>query len=167
MKKLIAIAVTVITVLTTAQVQAQTSASFKKQITEFADSTIKAANPGLTKTERFDCKQYVMVKKFGAQDGEYDITKAHFNNIIEFCKDEEKKEQYDIEKLPADFVKELCKNEILAKIEKNKNDGYDAYDFEVVEVNGKVFLVLALGFVNPIDTQEEIDEMKKNILGEE
>ena len=87
MKKLIAIAAIIIASVTTAQVKAQTSASFKKEIAQFVDSTFKAEYPNLVKTERFDCKEHVMVNKFGAKESGYDTTKAHFNKIKTFYAD--------------------------------------------------------------------------------
>jgi hypothetical protein len=167
MKKLIAIAAIVIASVTTAQVKAQTSASFKKEITKFVDSTLKATNSNLTKVERFDCKKYVMVKKFGAQENTYDTTKAHFNRITAFYKDDAQKVAINPETLPIDLVKGECKSDILSAINKNIQDGYDAYDFEVVEINGSCFLVFALGYVNPVDTQEEIDQIRGRVLGKQ
>ena len=163
MKKLISIAAIVIAFVTTAQ--AQTSASFKREITKFVDSTLKSTNPNLAKIERFDCKKYVMVKKFGAQENSYDTTKAHFNRITAFYRDAAQKVAINPETLPMDFVKGECKSDIIEAINRNIQDGYDAYDFEVVEINGSCFLVFALGYVNPVDTQEEIDQIRGRVLG--
>ena len=161
MKKLISIAAIVIALVTTAQVQAQTSTSFKKEIAKFVDSTFKAEYPNLVKTERFDCKEHVMVNKFGAKESGYDTTKAHFSKIKAWYKDKDLTKTINPETLPIDFVKDECREAIIRTINKNIQEGYDAYDFEVVEINGSCFLVFALGYVNPIDTKEELDAAVK------
>ena len=161
MKKIISIAAIVIALVTTAQAQAQTSASFKKEISQFVDSTFKAEYPNLVKTERFDCKEHVMVNKFGAKESGYDTTKAHFSKIKAWYKDKDLTKTINPETLPIDFVKDECREAIIRTINKNIQEGYDAYDFEVVEINGSCFLVFALGYVNPIDTKEELDAAVK------
>ena len=65
------------------------------------------------------------------------------------------------ETLPINLAKGECKEAIIRTINKNIQEGYDAYDFEVVEINGSCFLVFAFGYVNPIDTKEELDDAVK------
>lgn len=171
MKKLIAIAVLVYGTLTTVQVNAQSKeTAFEKELIKFVDSTVSASGKNLTKLDRFKegCYTHVKVKKFGEADTPYSRSKAHSHNITSYS---DKEDSGNVN--PEKYGIELTKQMYAVKIDKilsnpiNLEANYDAYYFTIVEIKGCYYLVFAMGYLDPIDTDERLikefnDEMGRN-----
>ena len=158
MKKLIAIAAIIIASVTTAQVNAQSKeTAFEKELVKFVDRTVNASGKNLTKLDRFKdgCYTHVKVKKFGEADTPYNRTKPHgiyiLNSNIPYIN-------------PAEFPLELNRKAYAEQINKvlnkpiNTEANYDAYYFTIVNIKGYSYLVFAMGYVDPIDTDAKMNE---------
>ena len=166
MKKLILIAVLVYGTLTSAQVNAQSKeTAFEKELIKFVDSIVSASGKNLTKLDRFKegCYTHVKVEKFGETDTPYSRSKAHLHNITSYT-DTDGNGNINPEKYGIEFVKEmyaLTINKILNDPE-DLQANFDAYYFTIVEIKGFYYLVFAMGYVDPIDTDERMkSEFKK------
>ena len=169
MKKLIAIAVLVIASVTPAQVNAQsTETVFKDELVRFVDSTVNASGKNLTKLDRFNegCYTNVKVKKFGEADTPYSRNKAHSHNITSYTN---KEGNGNVN--PEKYCIELTKQMYAVKIDKILNNpinleaNYDAYYFTIVEVKGCYYLVFAMGYLDPIDTDERLIKEFNDAMG--
>lgn len=162
MKKLIAITVLIIASVTTAQVNAQSKeTAFEKELIKFVDSTVSASGKNLTKLDRFKegCYTHVKVKKFGEADTPYSRSKPHGIYIL----------NADVPYIdPAEFPLELNRKAYSAQIKNvldkpiNTEANYDAYYFTIVKIKGYSYLVFAMGYLDPIDSDERMNnEFKK------
>ncbi len=162
MKKLIAITVLIIASVTTAQVNAQSKeTAFEKELIKFVDSTVSASGKNLTKLDRFKegCYTHVKVKKFGEADTPYSRSKAPSHNIFSYTADSEGNGNINPEK----YGIELVEKTYASRISKILNDpanieaGYDSYYFTIVTIKGSYYLVFAMGYLDPVDTDERMN----------
>jgi hypothetical protein len=162
MKKLIAITVLIIASVTTAQVNAQSKeTAFEKELIKFVDSTVSASGKNLTKLDRFKegCYTHVKVKKFGEADTPYSRSKAPSHNIFSYTADSEGNGNINPEK----YGIELVEKTYASRISKILNDpanieaGYDSYYFTIINIKGSYYLVFAMGYLDPVDTDERMN----------
>lgn len=162
MKKLIAITVLIIASVTTAQVNAQSKeTAFEKELIKFVDSTVSASGKNLTKLDRFKegCYTHVKVKKFGEADTPYSRSKAPSHNIFSYTADSEGNGNINPEKYGIGLVEKTY----APRISKILNDpanieaGYDSYYFTIINIKGSYYLVFAMGYLDPVDTDERMN----------
>ena len=170
MKKLIAIAAIIIASVTTAQVNAQSKeTAFEKELVKFVDSTVKASGKNLTKLDRFKdgCYTHVKVKKFGEADTPYSRAKAHSHNIFSYTKDSEGNGNINPEKYGIELVEETYASRISKILNNpaNAEANYDSYYFTIVTIKGSYYLVFAMGYIDPIDTDAKMNEEFKKASG--
>ena len=162
MKKLIAIAVLIIASVTTAQVNAQSKeTAFEKELIKFVDSTVSASGKNLTKLDRFKegCYTHVKVKKFGEADTPYSRSKAPSHNIFSYTADSEgngniNPEKYGIELVEKTYAPRISK---ILNDPANIEAGYDSYYFTIINIKGSYYLVFAMGYLDPVDTDERMN----------
>ena len=170
MKKLIAIAVLVYGTLTTVQVNAQSKeTAFEKELIKFVDSTVSASGKNLTKLDRFKegCYTHVKVKKFGEADTPYSRSKAPSHNIFSYTADNEGNGNINPEKYGIELVEKTYAPRILKILNDpiNTEANYDAYYFTIVNIKGYSYLVFAMGYLDPIDTDERMNAEFKEAMG--
>ena len=170
MKKLIAIAAIIIASVTTAQVNAQSKeTAFEKELVKFVDSTVKASGKNLTKLDRFKdgCYTHVKVKKFGEADTPYSRSKAHSHNIFSYTEDSEGNGNINPEKYGIKLVEETYASRISKILNNpaNAEANYDSYYFTIVTIKGSYYLVFAMGYIDPIDTDAKMNEEFKKASG--
>jgi hypothetical protein len=170
MKKLIAIAAIIIASVTTAQVNAQSKeTAFEKELIKFVDSTVNASGKNLTKLDRFKdgCYTHVKVKKFGEADTPYSRAKAHSHNITSYTADSEGNGNINPEKYGIEFVEKTYASRIskILNDPANAEANYDSYYFTIVTIKGSYYLVFAMGYIDPVDTDAKMNEEFKKASG--
>jgi hypothetical protein len=170
MKKLIAIAILIIASVTTAQVNAQSKeTAFEKELVKFVDSTVNASGKNLTKLDRFKegCYTHVKVKKFGEADTPYSRSKAPSHNIFSYTADSEgngniNPEKYGIELVETTYASRITK---ILNDPTNVEANYDSYYFTIVTIKGSYYLVFAMGYLDPVDTDAKMNEEFNRTMG--
>lgn len=167
MKNLKLTALLIIGLVGTANVKAQVSQGFQKELSSFVDSVVKSVNPDLEKTEKFDCKSHVLTKRFGYPEAPYSENKAFLYKVTAYGKDSKGTEAKNPEIYGLDVIKNLYLGSVKKCLMENQEEKFDSYDFEVVQIDQSYFLVMALGYKNPIDTKEELEDAFKKAMAQE
>jgi hypothetical protein len=161
MKNLILIAVLVYGTLTSAQVKGQsTGTTFKDELTRFVDSTVNASGKGLKKLDRFEagCYSHVKEKKFGEPVAPYTRSVAHSHNITSYT-DKDGNGNINPEKYGIKLTKEIYESKInkILNDPNNVEANYDSYYFTIVNIKGSYYLVFAMGYLDPVDSDEKLN----------
>ena len=135
---------------------AQISKSFDENLNNYVDSLVKAIEPNLIRENRFDCKSHVLSTKFSFKEIPYSRDIAYFYSVVTFGQDSSGKEFRNPEYYGLSFIKQIYSETITGSIKANKDDLFDCYDFEIVQVNGSYFLVFAMSYLKPLDNIKDL-----------
>lgn len=143
--------------------------SFRSDLNDFVDVIVSQNAPKLSKNILFleGMKSHVLEKNYQSEPMQFSNKKAHYHQITTYGKNENFTEIFSIESLGLEFIKETY-TPILLKI---LNDylvdfsEYDAYYFDIINVNDTDYLVFSLGYRNACEMFDKYiedfwDEMK-------
>jgi len=109
----------------------------------------------------------VKVKKFGEADTPYSRAKAHSHNITSYTGDSEGNGNINPEKYGIEFVEKTYASRIskILNDPANAEANYDSYYFTIVTIKGSYYLVFAMGYLDPVDTDAKMNEEFKKASG--
>jgi hypothetical protein len=138
-----------------------TETPFEKELAKYVDSIVTTKGKNLKKIDRFNegCYSHVKETKFGETATTYSRTKAHSHNVS-YYNDKDEKTNINPEELGIESIKKMYSIQIdkILNNPKNIESNFDSYYFTIVNVNNSYFLVFALGYFDPIDSTERMQE---------
>lgn len=134
---------------------------FEKELVKYVDSIVAASGKNLKKLDRFKegCYSHVKETKFGELETPYSRAKAHSHNVS-FYTDKDGKTNVNPEEFGIESIKKMYSIQIdkILNNPKNIESNFDSYYFTIVNVNKSYFLVFAMGYIDPIDSNERMTE---------
>jgi hypothetical protein len=105
------------------------------------------------------CYSHVKETKFGEAATPYSRSKAHSHNVS-FYTDKDGKTNVNLEEFGIESIKKMYSIQIdkILNNPKNIESNFDSYYFTIVNVNKSYFLVFAMGYIDPIDSNERMTE---------
>ena len=138
-----------------------TETPFEKELVKYVDSIVTNSGKNLKKLERYKegCYSHVKETKFGESAAPYSRSKAHSHNVS-FYTDKDGKTNVNPEELGIESIKKMYSIQIdkIVTNPKNIESNFDSYYFTIVNVNKSYFLVFAMGYIDPIDSTERMQE---------
>ena len=132
---------------------------FEKELVKYVDSIVTTKGKNLKKLERFKegCYSEVKETKFGEPATPYSRSKAHSHNVSYYT-DKDGKTNINPEELGIESIKKMYSIQINKIINNPKNieANFDSYYFTIVNINKSYFLVFAMGYIDPIDSNERM-----------
>jgi len=163
MKKLLLLVFLIVISNTIAQTKnIATETPFEKELVKHIDSIVAASGKNLKKLDRFKegCYSHVKETKFGEPATPYSRSKAHSHNVS-FYTDKDGKTNVNPEELGVESIKKMYSIQIdkIVNNPKNIESNFDSYYFTIVNINKLYFLVFAMGYIDPIDSDNRITEL--------
>ena len=162
MKKLLLLVFLIVISNTIAQTKdISTETPFEKELVKYVDSIVAASGKNLKKLDRFKegCYSHIKETKFGETVTPYSRFKAHSHNVSYYTdkdgKTNSNPEEFGIESIKKMYSKQIAK---ILNNPKNIESNFDSYYFTIVNVNKSYFLVFAMGYIDPIDSDERMTE---------
>jgi uncharacterized protein YxeA len=162
MKKLLLLVFLIVisnTIAKTKNISAETP--FEKELVKYVDSIVTTSRKKIKKLDRFKegCYSHVKETKFGEAATPYSRSKAHSHNVS-FYTDKDGKTNVNLEEFGIESIKKMYSIQIdkILNNPKNIESNFDSYYFTIVNVNKSYFLVFAMGYIDPIDSNERMTE---------
>jgi len=163
MKKLLLLVFLIVISNTIAQTKnIATETPFEKELVKHIDSIVAASGKNLKKLDRFKegCYSHVKETKFGEPATPYSRSKAHSHNVSYYT-DKDGITNSNPEELGIESIKKMYSIQIdkIVNNPKNIESNFDSYYFTIVNINKLYFLVFAMGYIDPIDSDNRITEL--------
>lgn len=162
MKKLLLLVFLIVisnTIAQTKNIAAETP--FEKELVKYVDSIVTTSGKNLKKLDQFKggCYSHIKETKFGEPATPYSRTKAHSHNVSYYT-DKDGKTNVNPEEFRIESIKKMYSIQIDKIINNPKNieSNFDSYYFTIVNINKSYFLVFAMGYIDPIDSNERMTE---------
>lgn len=148
----------------TSNIKAQTKdvlikTPFEKELVKFVDSIVCVSGNNLKKLDRFNegCYSHVKETKFGEPATPYSRFKAHSHNVSYYT-DKDGTTNVNPEEFGIESIKKMYSIQIdkIVNNPKNIESNFDSYYFTIVNINKSYFLVFAMGYIDPIDSNERM-----------
>ncbi len=138
-----------------------TETPFEKELVKYVDSIVAASGKNLKKLDRFKegCNSHIKETKFGEPATPYSRSKAHSHNVSYYT-DKDGKTNVNPEEFGIESIKKMYSIQIdkILNNPKNIESNFDSYYFTIVNINKSYFLVFALGYIDPIDSNERMSK---------
>lgn len=141
-----------------AQISSSNPHSFKSDLIEFVDEIVCHNAPKLVKNINFleGMRAHVLETKYQNEPIQFSNKKAHYHQITYYGGDKEFTELFSVESLGMTFIKETYSAVILNTLNHNFEDDsdYDAYCFDIININNTDYLVFSMGYQNALEKSE-------------